>query len=242
MTAANSGRNADVRPTGFAENMFYKSQLAARVSCGASIPAARMPAYQTSALQKHFERYNACNGEEVVKQKGNNKSLHVTAGWDFGAMNIVEPSFKDGSDEDPGYQIGIAGEFGLPFNNQKWSIIVQPTYQGSFGSNPDRHHSSIEIPAGVRHYFFLQKADIFLNGLFVPDLAIKYETSTPFSQNFLVDGAMALSLAAGGGLRMKRLGVEGRYYFQRSYTQGVVLQYSKASVIVSYRLSKLTDK
>jgi hypothetical protein len=243
ITAANSGRNADVRPAGYAENLFYKSQLAARVSCGDSTASDRMPQYQQSALQKYFERFNACNGEKVVqKDSTSNFSVALTAGWDFATYRYEDIALPSplGDNNDPGFQVGVAAEFTLPFNNRKWSILAQPTYQSSIGSNPDRYHQSVEIPLGVRHFFYLQSLDLFVNGLVVLDIPIKYEATkaaSPLPEAKVTSG-IAICAAAGGGIRFKQFTLEGRYYIQRSYTDFYVAQYSKMSVILGYRLAR----
>jgi hypothetical protein len=72
------------------------------------------------------------------------------------------------------FRIGIEGEIKLPFNKNKWSIIVEPTYQyyrsesikesnaifsGFILSKID--YSSIEIPVGIKQYFFLKNGTKF---------------------------------------------------------------------------------
>jgi len=241
-------RKVSVRPAGFAENNQYKNQLMAQVSCGESIPEENMPGYTLSALQEYFERFNGCNGRTVAKKdssrsSSSNFSIGISAGWDFATYRYKDLAVPSplGDDSDPGYQVGVAAEFTLPFNNRKWSILAQPTYQASAGSNPDRHHQSVEIPVGVRHYFFLKSVDLFLDGLAVLDVPIRYE-ATKFSAplpDAEVTSGIAICAAIGGGVRWKQLSLEGRYYLQRSYTDYYVAQYSKMSVILGYSFARL---
>ena len=73
-----------------------------------------------------------------------------------------------------GFSVGIEAEFILPFNNNKWALLIEPTYQyfNTKKETPDLtseiNYSSIEIPIGVRHYMFInQKSKIFINGLII---------------------------------------------------------------------------
>jgi outer membrane autotransporter protein len=84
---------------------------------------------------------------------------------------------------------GIEAEYILPFNNNKWSIMIEPTYQNykseatvideniSGGQYTSKvNYSSIELPIGLRHYFFINKTSkIFLNASYVIDFSSKSE-------------------------------------------------------------------
>ncbi|PQJ69244.1 autotransporter outer membrane beta-barrel domain-containing protein [Polaribacter butkevichii] len=82
------------------------------------------------------------------------------------------------------FGLGIEAEFILPFNKNKWAIIVEPTYQyfiskkiietnnvsgGKLIINSD--YKSIDIPIGLRHYFYVnENSKIFINFSFIVDL------------------------------------------------------------------------
>lgn len=87
------------------------------------------------------------------------------------------------------FKIGAELEYIFPINNNKWSVFVEPTYQSYnssgqihigdiIGLNPSSgnivtspvyqdgklNYESIELPIGLRHYFFLnEKNKIFIN-------------------------------------------------------------------------------
>ncbi|GAA3618879.1 tRNA modification GTPase [Flavivirga jejuensis] len=81
---------------------------------------------------------------------------------------------------------GLEAEFILPFNKNKWSILVEPTYRYYKSKNSvdadyvaggrlttEVTYNSIEIPIGLRHYFFINNnSKIFINTSFIPDLSL----------------------------------------------------------------------
>lgn len=79
-------------------------------------------------------------------------------------------------------RFGIENELILPFNRNKWSILLQPTYQyfrdsvtiKSNVSTDDLYsidYQSIELQLGVRYYAFLnENSKLFANILFVNDV------------------------------------------------------------------------
>ena len=83
----------------------------------------------------------------------------------------------------------------MPFNNNKWGILIEPTYQhyklehsketssiseGLLVSKVD--YKSIELPIGVRHYFYFnEKSKLFTNISYVLDFP--FNSSIKFSYN-----------------------------------------------------------
>lgn len=99
--------------------------------------------------------------------------------------NSVTSSRDVSFDNELSFRIGVEAEFILPFNKNKWGIIVEPTYHyyksekiteadnvagGQLISNVN--YKSIELPVGIRHYFFLKnRSKIFINASFILDFA-----------------------------------------------------------------------
>lgn len=147
--------------------------------------------YKKSDLVKFFENYSNCYNHEVVNfEKKNNRNLfnlnirsHINNSSLIAQQNDIRPETTDFGNK-IGIGIGVEAEFILPFNKNKWGLIIEPTYQyfkttktaeannvsgGILISKVD--YSSIEIPIGVRHYFFINiKSKIFLNASIILDL------------------------------------------------------------------------
>lgn len=87
-----------------------------------------------------------------------------------------------------GLRLGIEFEFIMPFNKNKWSFIIEPSYQYYKSEktktiyhfsyvipqyiNLNVDYTSIELPIGIRHYLFLNNnSKFFMNGSFVLDFS-----------------------------------------------------------------------
>jgi hypothetical protein len=112
-----------------------------------------------------------------------NSSLMINHNFSFtqtdsnGNLNFSEFNISSDFGNTTNVSFGIEAEFILPFYKNKWAIIIEPTYQNFksettnntgiyYGGSltTDINYSSIEIPIGVRHYFFLNdKSKIFIN-------------------------------------------------------------------------------
>ena len=153
--------------------------------------------YIKNDLVKLFVDYNTCidpaftfekkQRKDVfnlsIKPRLNNNSLTV--------QNSISETKDTEFDAKLGFGLGLEAEYILPFNKNKWAVLIEPTYQ-SFKDKKTTEtgnvsggqlitnvaYSSIELPIGIRHYFFLNdKSKIFLDVFYVFD----------FSSNSLID-------------------------------------------------------
>jgi hypothetical protein len=156
-----------------------------------------------------------------------------------------------------GFGIGLAAELTLPFNRNKWSIILEPTYQYFANSRTkDRgingrtevtfevDYKSIELPLGARHYFFLNNnSKLFLNASFVWDFPL--QSTIIYNRE---DGSTARPLEINGtynvalGLGFKyaeKYSLELRYFTDRNILANYnnwFAEYQSVSVILGYTL------
>jgi len=171
------------------ENNGYKAQLWKYLKCSTfSIKSLNKVNYTKKDLVSFFIDYNTCNDHTYetyekkqkrdffnlsIRPRVNNSSLYID---NFTTSN---PLFTADFDAETSYSFGVEAEFILPFNKNKWAITVEPTYQ-SYSSTFDFandaitvDYKSIELPIGVRHYFFLNKnSKIFVNGAVIVDFAM----------------------------------------------------------------------
>ena len=147
--------------------------------------------YAKSNLISFFSKYNTCSNSEFInydkKQKRDlfNLTLRPRINSSSLATNNasnVSRSIDFGNKLSFGF--GVEAEFILPFNKNKWAILIEPTYQRFKAEKTidasnvsggkltgDVNYSSIEIPVGLRHYFFLnENSKIFINAAFIFDL------------------------------------------------------------------------
>ncbi|MCU4164119.1 hypothetical protein [Carboxylicivirga caseinilyticus] len=205
-------------------------------------------------LVEIFKAYNECNNSEYItyerKQNKNSFNLSLRPGLNTTSLSFINAASSYRNTDfgnETTFRLGIEGEFVLPFNRNKWAIIIEPTYQyfksekdhatGDYVTTAD--YKSVELPVGLRHYFFLNdNSKVFINGSFVLD----------FSGNskFLFENAGDLEIKTGMnyalGLGYKfqnRYSAELRYFTNRDLFQNYMnfsSEYKTISVIFGYTL------
>lgn len=221
--------------------------------------------YKKNDLVNFFVAYNNCNNGAyinydekqhrdlinlTIRPRLNNSSLTI--------MNSISSSRDIDFGNKIGFGFGIEAEFLLPFNKKKWAITIEPTYQ-SFNSESITDvnnvlggvliakidYSSIEIPVGLRHYFFINKnSKIFMNASYIFDLSSK--SSIDFTRNDISDissleiDTVISNLAFGLGYKYKdKYSIEFRYQTPRDVLGKYVFwssEYKTLSIIFGYSL------
>lgn len=250
-----------------AENNKYKQQLLNSLKCpDFNMGKFENLKYDKKKLIKIFTEYNLCNNsklsfaEPIVKRdffnltirpRINNSSLTITNSG-FNEKDKIDFGSKTG------FGFGLEAEVILPINKNKWTIFIEPTYQsfkaettnknvsaifgGEFNSKID--YRSIEIPAGLRHYFNLNKySTVFINVAYVfnlnPNSSVEF--SSPYSIN---NGKIPLdttgNFAFGIGYKLNdKFGIEMRYQTKRElFMQSLIWSsdYKTFSMILGYTL------
>ncbi|MEW4924000.1 tRNA modification GTPase [Algibacter sp. 2305UL17-15] len=168
------------------ENNRYQQQLWTDLKCSTfKISKIKNVDYKKNELIKFFVEYNECNSQEFTnfeeKQKKDLFNLSIRPGINNSSLSIQNAitSYNNTDfDNELGFRLGIEGELIMPFNKNKWAVIIEPTYQyfksekKLTGRSNKVDYKSIELPIGIRHYFFLgDNAKIFINGSFIFDLS-----------------------------------------------------------------------
>lgn len=164
------------------ENNRFRQQLWNDLKC----PNYRMSRiksvnYDKTDLVSLFIEYNQCYNHEITnydeKQKRDLFNLNIRPHINSSTLTVQSPSSILTSIESEnkfGLGFGIEAEFILSFNKKKWAIVVEPTYQSykykkttnsiNFEGGvliTEVNYSSIEIPLGLRHFFFQRKIKNF---------------------------------------------------------------------------------
>ncbi|MEO5976928.1 MAG: hypothetical protein ABIS36_04770 [Chryseolinea sp.] len=242
-----------VSTTQSGSNNDFQYQLQKEVNCK-KVPeyALKKLRYNEYLLTKFFKDHNECSGVTYAKnsEKKKNSMIHlkITPGADFASATLTNGEGKEVMNfgQKTSMRLGAEFEYVLPVNRNKWSIILEPTYQSFKGKSQTKYtagevtNTTIEIPVGVRYHFILTKqASIFLNAQCVLDLPIDCKVALPGwtykSPYFRANGA------AGVGFKYQRFSIEGRYYSRRNiflYQSGYdgTLNYYKTSIIAGFRI------
>jgi hypothetical protein len=217
-----------------AANKMYLSQINGRVRCMNVPPVTdRTVPYQQRPLAKHFTNYNICSGD-VVKEKPTPKkalAIRLTPGVDFTKVTARAGNSKTYNyGGATSFRLGAEFQFTLPFNNGKWGVLFEPTYE-SFNSNKagSLKYQGIEFPLGIRHRFFLsEKSSIFVNGMALLEFQLSKTAGVGGIPGF----------AAGAGYSFGRFSLEGRYYplRQRGDPASFAYHYTRSSLIFGFRV------
>lgn len=220
--------------------------------------------YKKNSLAQFFTEYSKCHNQESInfepKQKRDLFNLTIRPRINSSSLTInnsLSASRDTDFENNIGFGFGVEAEFILPFNKNKWSIIIEPTYQsyrsqkitnsnnvsgGELKANAD--YSSVEIPLGLRHYFFLNNSSkIFINASYIIDLSLK--SSIEFTRN---DGSKISSLNIktrpniGFGIgynQNDKYSLEMRYQIGREVLSDYInwnSEYKTVSIIFGYSL------
>lgn len=170
------------------KNLNYQKTLRDKLSCSNKKLNSKIK-YQEKALIRYFAQYNSCNKEKesvVYSKKG---IFNIWGKFSIGQSISDNPFYSDKKNNQFNdkivFKYGIELEYIFSSKNKKWSLFFEPTYQ-SYSSEPKSvysgnstyyiDYSSIEIPVGLRHYFFLNKKNkIFVNAGVNLDLVLNGE-------------------------------------------------------------------
>jgi hypothetical protein len=248
-----------------ATNNQFKQQLWMDLKCKTiEMKTIERLEYSKSSLIDFFKAYNKCtnSGEEIieVKEKKDLFNLSIRPRINNASVSVqnkfVKSSKVDFKNElDFGF--GVEAEFVFPFNKNKWSFSVEPTYQ-SFKSTKTAYsdyiggtkiiviaqYNSIELPFTLRHYlFFNNNSKLFINASYSVNFNFNSSILITRSDNYIYDDVKAKSksnIALGIGYKFKdKYSMEMRYQLDRTILPDYSAwdaKYNSVSLILGYTL------
>lgn len=205
--------------------------------------------YKREPLVKLFSEYNGEDSKNhTLKQNKSRIDFKITPGVALNSLSIENginprPSFE--FDQKVVFLIGAEVEYIMPFNNNKWSLFLNPNVQfyENTGSKSNYEYevkyNSLNVPAGFRHYMFLnEKSKFFLDAAYMLSFAmgdayIKYDTRTE-----KLDIEKESSFLAGAGYSYDRYSIELRYTFGHGILTNYSYwssDYSSLAIMLGYR-------
>ena len=202
-----------------------------------------------------YNNCKGSGAEKVINYTANDSdretfSLRVVVGVSSNKLSITDPSkYYDMTTDisQIGYRFGVDAEYILPFKKGQWSIFANPSYQKfnptkdyttpinspgfSSDGTPVNYHlevnySYVEIPVGVRRYFFVTKnVRIFANIAYTLVFAKSGGSMDFTNSNNLVNAKENISIidqnniALGVGCTYGRFSAEIRYNFERQISE-----------------------
>ncbi|KAB1230513.1 porin family protein [Chryseobacterium viscerum] len=140
--------------------------------------------YTTSDLKKLFSLYNSKfsgatsskeqSFSETKKKAKFNLSIRPGANF-YSPLKIAQTYGNEGFPSKTGLRIGVEAEIVLPFNKNKWSVVLEPTFslynnKVTIKTNDNLYNMHMEnysffsLPLSLRHYMFINDdSKIFIN-------------------------------------------------------------------------------
>ena len=228
-------------------NDSYRRQLFDALKCSSlSLKKTRSLKYDRNNLVNYFKIYNECTGG-LVKVYDNPKKGKLAFGIKLGYFNpnveIDLTNTQFGEDRQStelssksSIRVAVELEYTLPFNNNKWSLFIEPGYQSYSNSKTFEtgnvtgadqtvsvDYEYIDIPIGVRHHMFLNEdSKLFLSAalVFAIDFSdiIDYEDDNEARDLVIQSGS---NLFVGFGYNyLDKYSVEARFATNRNITKG----------------------
>jgi hypothetical protein len=248
------------------ENNQFKRQLWADLKCPTiGINKVENLNYKKNSLLNFFLEYNKCSKSNYIRYDGKVKkdlfNLTLRAHLNNSSAYIRNTAYTRNNSADFGSKsslgFGIEAEYIFPFNKNKWSIFVEPTYQ-NFKAEiitddfyvatkkliSNINYSSIEVPIGIRHYLFLNKnSKLFINASYVFDFNLKSSIEIRRDDNTYYNSLLVSTLnntSFGIGYKFKdKYSIETRYQTSRTLLSDYLFwdsSYTTASLIFGYSL------
>lgn len=171
-----------VSPSKINKNKIYIKQINDFYKCKGEQNINNKLKYTSSSLHKYFVELNKCSNKKFINYYKIGKSkqefhLFFRPGLlvnNSNATNNINENFK--LDKNFNFRLGIELEYVVPYDNRKWSIILEPTYfvfnnKQTVTNNRSQqrsiviNYSTITIPMGIRRYFFVnENSKFYING------------------------------------------------------------------------------
>jgi hypothetical protein len=218
----------------FGKNEQYKQQLFTNLKCQTiNVGMANKLEYNQSELANYFKIYNKCRNAniadyEMAEPKGDfNLTIRPSVrSASFSFKNAAIKTKNADFDTEIGFSIGLEFEYIIPYKLNKWALILEPTYQSynpagavtEGGQAVEVDYTSIEIPFGLRHYFFLnEKSKLFANASFLVDIVL--DSKLTFEMGDDLEVVSGSSVVIGFGYKYNnKYSAEVRYQTDRSLT------------------------
>ncbi len=203
--------------------------------------------YTKESLERLFISYNQAfnTPQTVVQSKVKRKVLAVslTPGLSYSNLSIINDftSIKYSSQLE--YRLGCQIEAILPFNMNKWSLYIEPTFhlspkrkfESSTISYPDIKFKFITLPIGFKGKSFLKNGgNIFYHTNF------DFGVNTSFNSKFAnIEISPASNFAVGVGYGKNKLSFECRYISNTNLFKKYQFYYSdydRIQLVLGYRL------
>lgn len=210
--------------------------------------------YSRRDLVQLFLVYNNSDGKQFTdfqnKQNKSSFNLKVIAGVSMATINFSTsddiPEPRDSESKKTAFRIGFEAELILPFNQNKWSLFLDPNYQAANSEGKINNWAvtidfkAIELPMGIRHYMYLNnKSRIFIDAGYVLGFSLNSSIiyKTAYNDHPMEIGNSS-NFFVGAGFSSGRYSIEARYNSRRELLPNYFswrAQYEGISLTAGYK-------
>lgn len=210
--------------------------------------------YKKKDLVNVFIKYNAHFGGEILDFEHRKKKalFNLTLRPGIKSSNLeLQRGFSNLSgtnyDNELSFRLGVEAETIMPFNKNKWSLLIELSYQyyktekilrADTTTPATVDYKTMEIAFGARHYMYLnENSKLFLNGSYV--LAISGNSKIDYGNGNYLELEKSSNAAFGLGYNYKnKYSLEFNYNLERGLlsSRSSVAVYNSFSVIFGYTL------
>jgi hypothetical protein len=205
--------------------------------------------YSERSLISFFISINECLGQKYYyytdNQSRNKFNLNVKAGYEIysNAVGNSSGSYRTEMNRTVygnGINLGTEAEFTLGFNRSKWSLAGGINYSYSKGNDSIARVScsDIEVPVGVRHYFYLwNSSSIFIDFFLGIHFPLTSEVHYYNNYSSFVDpltlsrNETITNVSIGAGYAFQKFFVTMQYHTARNLLDGYVSWYANQSAV-----------
>jgi hypothetical protein len=218
--------------------------------------------YTEKDLVSYFKSYDSISDESIVQDsvfvvKRKRVNMRFKPGISFSALNLKNTQTANRNldfDSEIGYQIGVEFEFVLPYNKNKWAIIIEPTYQ-KYKSSKDKvikqiileknygasiDYSFAEFPVGLRYNMFLNNDKrLYLGAFVIPNWVLDNGAKIEFKEFPNLKITANNSFAASAGIALNKWSIDINYKFKRNILSNFnswSANFNRVSLSVGYTL------
>lgn len=210
--------------------------------------------YRKADLVDIFMIYNTCINSKMInytlESSKKTKSIfhiNIKSGANFSSFYLLSSTSSRRHlyfENQQNLRFGVELEYVMPFNNNKWSLIVEPSYifpysaieEDTIGRETKVEYSTIELPFGLRHYLFLNKnSKFFINSSLVIDFPMN--SIITGENNFNIDTTINYSFGIGYKFKDK-ISLEFRTFTERDLLGYSIRvgNYRATSLIIGYSI------
>jgi len=246
------------------KNETYKQQLINMLKCPEITKNRIMNTnYSKKDLVRLIVKYNQCVSSDykdyTEKPKEDLFNLNLRLGINNSSLSIRNSALHSLDTDFPnkiGLRISAEAEFIMPFNKNKWALLIESTYQSynaetqslNANNNGEKltatvNYSSIEFPIGIRYYLFLKNdTKLFVNLLNNVDILLSKKIEFQKEDGSYLDPVTIYTfdnLGIGVGYQRNKYSVELRYQTPKEILKGYLAwqsHYNTFSLIVGYNI------